>query len=79
MPFYLPGINGPGLLLFNMAATKSVKISEGKTFTIRADAVNVLNKPQWSAPSANFNSSTFGRITNALGARTVTMNARFDF
>lgn len=79
MPFYLPGIRGPGMLLFNMSATKSVKISEGKTFTLRADAVNVLNKPQWGNPSLNFNGTTFGRITSALGNRTVTMNARIDF
>ena len=79
MPTYLPTIKGPGTLLFNMAATKSIRISEGKTFTLRADAVNVLNKPQWGNPSMNFNGTTFGRITTALGARTVTMNARIDF
>jgi hypothetical protein len=79
MPFYLPGVSGPGTLLFNMAATKTIKITEGKTFTLRADAVNVLNKPQWGNPSTSFNGTSFGRITSALGSRTVTMNARIDF
>jgi hypothetical protein len=79
MPFYLPGVTGPGSLTFNLALTKSVKISEGKTFTLRADAVNVLNRPNWGNPSTNFNGATFGQITSALGSRTVTMNARIDF
>jgi hypothetical protein len=79
MPTFLPNIKGPGYLNFNMAATKSVKISEGKTFTLRADAVNVLNKPQWGAPTASFNGTSFGRITSALGNRTVTLDARIDF
>jgi hypothetical protein len=86
MPQYLPGIKGPGFLSFNMAATKSVKITESSSFTLRADAVNILNKPQWLAPTTNlnFNGSTFGRLctssTNcALGARTLTLNARVDF
>jgi hypothetical protein len=72
-------IKGPGQLGFNMAAVKSVRISEGKTFTLRADAVNVLNKPQWGNPSTNINGATFGRITSATGNRTVTLNARIDF
>jgi len=79
MAQYNTTIKGPGMLLFNMAATKSVKISEGKTFTLRADAVNVLNKPQWGTPNTNINGTSFGRITSALGTRTVTLNARIDF
>jgi hypothetical protein len=72
-------IKGPGQLLFSMAATKTVRITEGKTFTLRADAVNVLNKPQWGNPNTSINGTTFGRITAAGGARTVTLNARIDF
>jgi hypothetical protein len=78
-PLNLPGIKGPGQLSVNMALTKSVRIAEGKTFTLRADAVNFLNKPQWANPITDINSASFGRITNAFGARTVTLNARVDF
>jgi Carboxypeptidase regulatory-like domain len=74
-------IKGPGMLSFNAAITKSVRISETKTFTLRADAVNVLNKPQWGAPSLNINNANFGRITSVIGnvQRLVTINARIDF
>jgi hypothetical protein len=80
MPGFLPTIKGPGQFNFNASATKSIRISEGKTFTLRADAVNVLNKPTWGNPSTNFNGTTFGRITANTGtARMVTLNARIDF
>jgi len=54
-------------------------------FTIRADAVNVLNRPVWDNPNTDINSNSFGRITqhpmnpNITGARTITINARIDF
>src|SRR5262249_6011832 len=74
-------IRGPGMLSFNGALTKSVRISEGKTFTLRADIVNLLNKPQWGNPNTNINAPTFGRITTVVGnaQRLVTINARVDF
>ena len=77
------GIRGPGLTNFNAALTKSIRITEGKTLTLRVDAVNILNITQWSNPNVNVNGATFGRITTVVGAnnpqRTVTLNARFDF
>jgi hypothetical protein len=74
-------IRGPGMLSFNGAVKKSVRISENKTFTLTADVVNVLNKPQWGNPNTNINGSTFGRITTVVGnaQRLVTLGARIDF
>jgi len=75
----LPGVRGPGTLGFSMALSKLIRISERKSFTVRADAVNFLNKAQWATPVTDINSTSFGRITNAGGSRTVTINARVDF
>jgi hypothetical protein len=75
----LPGVTGPGALGLDMALTKRVRITESTMFTIRADAINVLNTPQWGLPNTNINSNTFGRITSATGSRTILMNARIDF
>jgi hypothetical protein len=75
----LPGVKGPGTLGLDMALSKKVRLSEKTTFTLRADAINMLNKPQWGLPNTNINSSTFGRITTALGSRMVLLNARVDF
>jgi hypothetical protein len=70
---------GPAQWRADAALTKKVLISEGKTFTIRADAVNVLNKPVWGNPNTDINSNLFGRITTATGSRTITISGRVDF
>jgi hypothetical protein len=74
-----PLLRGPGQLSFNAAASKVIKITERTTFTLRADVINLLNKPQWGNPVTDINSATFGRINTATGNRTVTLNARVDF
>jgi hypothetical protein len=87
--FNLPGLRGPGLMGFNASASKLFRITESKTITLRADAVNLLNTPQWGYSSnpntgalgiqTNINSPLFGRITDASGNRMITFYARFDF
>ena len=72
-------LEGPGGLGLDASLQKSVQIREGTDFTIRFDAINVLNTPLWGNPNTDINSVNFGRITNAGGARTFTMNARIDF
>ncbi|HEY6343461.1 MAG TPA: TonB-dependent receptor [Bryobacteraceae bacterium] len=74
-----PEARGPGLLAFNGSGSKIFQIKEKYRFTVRADVLNLLNKPQWGNPTTNINSTTFGRITTASGTRTVVLNGRFDF
>ncbi|MCU1337010.1 MAG: hypothetical protein JWO19_2591 [Bryobacterales bacterium] len=74
-----PFMKGPGLLGLNGAVNKQFRIRESKTFSVRADVINLLNKPQWGNPNTSINSASFGRITTATGTRTITFNARFDF
>jgi len=75
----LSGLEGPGRLGFDLALEKKIRFAERKTFTIRADAVNVLNRPIWNNPNTDINSASFGRITGAGGTRTITINSRIDF
>jgi hypothetical protein len=72
-------ITGPSQLGFNMSLAKKINVTESKSFSIRADVINMLNHPIWGNPTTDINSLTFGRITTAGGVRTVTLNARFDF
>src|SRR5262249_18465596 len=74
-----PTIKGPGQFYMNGALQKTIRIGESKTLSIRADAVNILNRPVWGTPSTNFNGANFGRITSAGGSRTVTLEGRIDF
>jgi hypothetical protein len=70
---------GPASLALDMALSKRVRIGETRSFTIRADAINILNTPRWGDPNTDINSANFGRITSASGERTFTINARVDF
>ena len=72
-------ITGPSQLGFNLSLAKKINITESKSFTVRADAINLLNRPIWGNPNTDINSTAFGRITTAFGVRTITLNARFDF
>src|SRR5690606_12924541 len=53
-------VEGPASLDLDMALSKRVQIGETTTFTIRADAINLLNTPQWSDPNTDINSDDFG-------------------
>jgi hypothetical protein len=85
----LPGFRSPGLLGLNASASKIFRLTEHKSITVRADAINLLNTPQFGYSSnpnsgsfginTNINSTAFGRITSAGGSRVVTFYARFDF
>jgi len=77
--FGLRYLSGPGSLGFDLALQKSVQITEGTSFTLRTDAINVLNKPQWGNPNTDMGSRNFGLISSASGQRTFTINARIDF
>jgi hypothetical protein len=70
---------GPSNFRMDAALQKKVRIDESKSFTIRADAVNLLNRPVWGTPNTDINSNAFGRITTSTGARTITLSARVDF
>ena len=75
----LPGFDGPPDLRMDVALTKRIRLAESKTFELRVDAVNILNKPIWGNPQTGINSANFGRITNATGTRQLTFNARVEF
>ena len=72
-------LEGPSSLGLDAALSKSIQIREGAEFTIRLDAINVLNTPLFNNPNLDINSRNFGRITSSGGERTFTLNARIDF
>ncbi len=54
---------GPGFADVDLSGQKETKIFEGLTFTLRADAFDILNHPNFGQPSGNTQSSTFGQIS----------------
>jgi hypothetical protein len=72
---------GLGTFTFNAQASKSILISKEHNFTLklRADAINLLNHEIWTTPSLNIDSTSFGLITAATGARTFNVSVRLEF
>ncbi len=72
---------GPGSFTLNAQISKvfHVKQDSGVLIRLRADAVNLLNKPIWNAPNLNIDSVNFGLITSAGGTRNIQVGARVEF
>jgi hypothetical protein len=74
-------LRGPGRFNFDLSASKTVRISESKSFQLRVDAHNVLNKPLLGNPNPNMNSADFGQIpaNQVFGGRQFQGLLRFSF
>jgi hypothetical protein len=71
---------GPSQLRFDVNLVKRIRIGERKEFEFRADAIDILNTPQFGTPENDINSNgTFGRITTAGGNRIIVLGARINF
>jgi hypothetical protein len=70
---------GPGSWRLDTSFSKNFQLNTGTRLQIRADVFNLLNTKQWNNPNTNMNSSDFGRITGAGGARSMQVGARFTF
>jgi hypothetical protein len=81
MSLNIAQVEGPSRLGLDMALSKRVRINEGMSFTLRVDALNILNTPQWGNPVTDINQATFGRITTVRQDtnRSFTINTRIDF
>ena len=72
-------LEGPGAFRLDVNLKKTFSLREGKDLEFRADAINLLNKPQFGPPDTNIDSTTFGRITAAGGERIIALSARISF
>ena len=62
-----------------MNLIKQIRFREKANFEMRLDAINVLNTPQFGAINTDINSTNFGRVTGAGGARLVAASLRINF
>ncbi len=77
-------IRGLGSFTLNLQLSKPVVISSERNIvmTFRGDAINLLNKPIWSlgtTTTLNIDSTSFGQITSASGARSINLTVRVTF
>ena len=71
--------HGPGLNSFDIAFLKSTKITESEELQMRFEAFNVFNHAQFTNPTGEINSSSFGLITSARDPRIMQIAAKFIF
>ena len=67
-PFRVDGVRGQALSFLNMSLTRTVRLSGARTFQVRLDVQNVLNRQHWQNANTNPTNSNFGKVT------TVTQN-----
>ncbi len=79
-------VTGPGYADWDLSGQKDTLLFEGLTFSLRADAFDILNHPNFGQPSGNVQSSTFGQISSTRFAtsdggssRQLQISAKFIF
>jgi hypothetical protein len=73
---------GPGMVNFDMALLKNLRLSESRSLQFRLEAFNVFNHAQFFGPQAvdgNISSGTFGQVVSAAAPRLVQLGAKFTF
>jgi len=72
---------GPKRFEMDMSISKNFKITERFNFDLRADAKNVFNVKHFGFPTATQNSTTFGRIRDAVNssARRMQISVKINF
>ena len=73
---------GPGIENFDMQISKTVRVTESKSFDIRLEAFNLFNHAQFYGPSSvdgEINDPNFGRIVSAAAPRLVQLAVKFHF
>lgn len=70
---------GPGNWSLDTTFAKNFALPDSRNLQVRIEFYNVLNHKQWSNPSTNMNSGSFGTITGAGGNRTGQVSLRMTF
>ncbi len=72
-------IEGPGQLLINASLSRTVSLTDTRSFEARVTASNVFNTVQYNGINTTLDSATFGQVTGAAAMRQITFVGRFRF
>jgi len=59
-------LTGPGLADWDFSLIRNFKLWESKTLQFRAEMFNILNRPNFTLPNADWSSTSFGVIGNTV-------------
>ena len=74
--------HGPGIENFDMQISKTLRLTESKSFDIRVEAFNVFNHAQFYGPASvdgEVNDPDFGSVVSAAAPRLVQVAVKFHF
>ena len=71
--------HGPGYNNWDISAFKNFHINEKHTVGFRTEFFNAFNHVQFNNPTADINSTSFGRVTTERGARVIQLALRYMF
>ncbi|SPF45232.1 conserved exported hypothetical protein [Candidatus Sulfopaludibacter sp. SbA4] len=69
--------HGPGTVNFDVGMQKSTQIHESISLLIRGEFFNAMNHANFSNPSGNYSSGSFGRVTGAGPGRVGQVSMKF--
>jgi hypothetical protein len=69
--------HGPGFNNTDLGLQKTFPITEGKMLEIRGEFFNIFNHAQFTNPSGNISSGSFGNVTNARDPRIGQVSGKF--
>ena len=70
---------GPGQEVWNIGLMRDIPLWEHMTFTLRGDAYNAFNHPQFDGLGTTITSANFGQVTGAEDARVLLVSGRIRF
>ena len=59
-------LTGPGLADWDFSLIRNFKLGESKTLQFRAEMFNLLNRPNFTLPNADWSSTSFGVLGNTV-------------
>ena len=73
---------GPGMVNFDIALLKNIRLTESQSVDFRFEAFNAFNHAQFfgaAAVKGNISSAGFGRVVSAGTPRVIQVAAKFRF
>lgn len=70
---------GPGQNVWNIGLMRDIPLWEHVTFTLRGDAYNAFNHPQFDDLGTSITSANFGQVTGARDQRELLVSGRIRF
>ncbi|MBE7158494.1 MAG: carboxypeptidase regulatory-like domain-containing protein, partial [Rhodospirillales bacterium] len=72
-------IEGPGTLSVSASLSRTIPLTETRSFEARVSASNVFNTVQYNGINTTLDSAAFGQVTGAAAMRQITFVGRFRF